>query len=138
MLKTFRIICLVALSTFLIGCLPMGGKETIDNEITELEGTSWKLIGPKDLKGTIQFNSDLTQVSGNNGCNDYSADLVKKNYEFSIDRFVSTKKYCKDWAEEEQEFMYLLSQTRVYSLTKNRLQFRDETGTLMTFEKIEE
>ena len=127
----FIAVSLIVLS--FAGCMPMNN-QTIDEEIEELKNTEWELIRPKDLEGSIQFNEDLTRVSGYNGCNNYTGDLIVKNYQIEISRFVSTEMYCNENADIEKEFMFRLSRIQDYSRTKQRLSLNDNTENLLVFE----
>ena len=125
----------IALFTCL-GCFPTA-TETIDEEIVELKGTKWKLVSPKDLEGSLEFNEELTRVSGFNGCNTFSADLILKNYEFAVDKFVVTERYCADKDAMETEFMYLLSKVEDYTANKKSLRLVGDMQQLMRFERVE-
>lgn len=128
-------------SVFLLlfsGCFPTAPAETMEEELPELKNSEWTLIRPNDLSGTLKVDEEAMKISGFNGCNQYTADIILKNYQLEFDKFTTTKRYCEDLVEDEKEFMFLLSKAKDYRLSKTRLYLNDYSGTLMVFERKEE
>lgn len=121
-----------------VSCFPSGPTSTMEEDSQALKNTTWELVKPQDLEGTLHFSEDLTKISGNNSCNDYSADINIKNYQLEFKAFMQTEKFCEDREQEESLFMQLLSKTKDYRLSGNRLTLVGQQGTLLIFQKKSE
>lgn len=113
---------------------------------TALSDTSWELeyIGSNiafeilypDTKPQITFNKLTNEVSGNSGCNGYSAKCTLKDTSISIsDPTTSTMMYCP--SEGEQTFRQSASRINNYHIDKqNKLIFYTGKTSVMRFKKV--
>jgi len=113
--------CVISSMFLLQGCFSGAPAETISEESIELQGTKWQLIDRYDLNATIEFNGDITKLTGNDGCNDFSADIELKNYFMQFSKFVNTKKACQGLDDRDRDFLVALSKVRDYTVTRNKL-----------------
>ena len=92
-------------SFFLVSCA--NTVETATDESLDGEYRVTEIIGDTDLTGDIifSFNALGNRVSGNTGCNEFSAHYSQqgKNLEFSTP--MNTRKYCEGKMEIESEIL---------------------------------
>jgi len=111
-------------------------------EPTQLAGTTWEATGVNNGKGgvvsviigstiTAEFNEDGT-LSGNGGCNNYSAQYEAGDESISIGVIASTRTLCPIQEESEQEQWYFtaLENADTWRIDGDRLELRDEDGAL--------
>lgn len=121
-------ILLVVMCIALISC--SGIKQTPVKATANLEGT-WELNyinGPRiafdglypDKKPTISFDTKENRVSGNNGCNSYSGNLIVTDQ--TIDLTVPmavTKMMCINGQQGEQTYMSTLPKINKYAVSED-------------------
>ena len=115
---------------------------------TGLENTSWRATGINNGRGGVvsDNNTHLTSVRFENGkiqgkaaCNQYSASYTLQEQQISIGPVQTTRKFCSEEGvmEQEAQFLDALSLVSRYELMADRLNFRDQNGSLLaSFEKL--
>ncbi|HMO57757.1 MAG TPA: META domain-containing protein [Roseiflexaceae bacterium] len=112
-----------------------------------LHDTLWQLesLGSAEGMQTAIPGSEVTaivtpgaepQISGNAGCNTYSARVMQQGEAISFEAAVSTKRYCTTAGvmEQEEAFFRLLESVRRYTIEGDRLRLQDAGGvTVLTF-----
>lgn len=108
-----------------------------------LEHTTWQAVGINNGRGGVvsNRNTHLTtallaegQISGNAGCNSYSASYQVKDDSLIIGPVRTTRKHCGEPAgimQQEQEYLGALAQTRKYALRPEGLELRSPEGSLL-------
>lgn len=102
----------------------------------------WKLIemNGKNLKGenveiTLTFNTSNHQVNGNGGCNQYFGGYKLIDNAVEIVNLGSTKMFCVETANIEQEYFNTLKDKSDIKVTENQLIFSKGGKTLLIFQK---
>lgn len=108
-----------------------------------LEMNGWRALGINNGKGGV-VSSQTTglatarfedgRVAGTTGCNNYSAAYSTNGEQLSVSRAVSTRRMCAEPVgimEQEQQFLRALEQARSYKIMGNRLEMRDDKGSLL-------
>ncbi len=121
---------IVVFAIVLTSCFPTGTTETMEEEVIELKNTKWKLADNYKLDAYIEFDDEINHISGNNGCNQFSADIVKKNYHIELTNFSATEKYCDQLDDKDKQFLIALSKVQDYRLTPKNL-ILDTRGELV-------
>jgi heat shock protein HslJ len=111
-------------------------------ESATLVGTPWSATGINNGKNAVvslAAGSEVTAVfagdgrlSGNAGCNKYSAAYEVDGNKISIKAPISTKMACPDPKVLEQETAYLIAVTKAttYRMDGDKLELRDDEGAL--------
>jgi heat shock protein HslJ len=109
--------------------------ELLDAKLA-LSGVTWilesfdNIAGPQPLiKGTnisLSIDMERGQISGNGGCNNYSADFVlnNENHDMTISNVISTEMACsapENIMQQEQNYFSTLEQIRFFSFNKATL-----------------
>ncbi len=106
----------------LLSCFPSRPSESITEEAeVDLAGTKWYLEDRYGINATIEFDKELTQIFGSDGCNSFNADLELKNFLMEFSKFTSTEMACVDLEGVDRDYLVALSKVRDYQVTKNRL-----------------
>ena len=107
-----------------------------------LVNTHWQATGINNGKGGVVTSATTGlamarfsdgKVSGQAGCNSFSASYVISGNQITIGPAMATRKHCAEPAgimAQEQEYLQALSRARVYELSDSRLKLRDEKGAL--------
>ncbi len=112
--------CIIALFS-LLSCFPSAPTETIEEEVDELKNTQWQLADNYDLDATISFGEDINELNGNDGCNDFTCDIVQHNYHIELTNFVTTKNICSELDGADRDFIVALSKVVDYRFTSKKL-----------------
>jgi len=123
----------------------------VPREAPELVGTIWNSIGYNNGKQgvvSIVIHTQITAVfgedgtlSGNAGCNDYSAGFEVDGESIAIGPAVATRKMCAEpegVMEQEAQYLAALGMAQVYTIEGDRLQLRTAEGSLVADYKVEE
>ena len=107
-----------------------------------LEDVSWQAIGINNGRGGVVSaeNTHLAtavfaygKISGNAGCNDFTAAYEIEGDQITIGRAMTTRKHCAEphgIMEQERQYLQALARVHTYTLKPNRLELRDENGSL--------
>lgn len=108
----------------------------------ELEKTPWQATGINNGRGGV-VSSATTQLStaqfldgkltGNAGCNQYSAGYTLEEKSIIIGPVMTTRKHCPEPAEvmqQEQEYLQAITGIRIITLDTGKLELRNEEGAL--------
>lgn len=96
------------------------------------------MIGMDSLQKQPTINFKDGQISGNAGCNRYSAEYTVSQNQISFGLTLSTKMYCPNM-EIEKAYFNCLSKVKTYQLLGDKLTFFDENNDeLMSCTKSEE
>ena len=108
-----------------------------------LENTQWQASGINNGKGGV-VSSPTTQlatarfeegkISGNAGCNNFSASYTISGHNLTIGPAMTTRKLCAEPAgimDQEQQYLQALQKTHIYQLRRDRLELRDDNGSLL-------
>jgi heat shock protein HslJ len=122
-----------------------GGKAlaTFAAQSTGLAGTSWEVIGYNNGKQavvsvalgttlTAKFGADGT-LTGNAGCNDYTASYKTDGKKISIGPAATTRKMCAEppnVMEQETQYLQALSTAATYRIDGSKMEFRTADGAL--------
>ena len=122
-MKKFTLLLLAAATIVLVSCM-----SSIMPVKNQLGGTHWELeyiTGPRiafeglypDKKPEITFDPQAMKVSGNSGCNGYSADYKLAGNTISFgEPGMSTMMYC---GEGEQVFRTMMKKINKYNIDAN-------------------
>jgi heat shock protein HslJ len=121
------------------------------SEPTPLIGTLWQVMGYNNGKGgvtSVVIGTELTAVfgedgnlTGSAGCNNYSASFKVDEAAgpaegtISIGPAASTRMFCAEpegTMEQEGQYLAALGMAATYRIESDRLQLRDENGSLVT------
>jgi heat shock protein HslJ len=90
---------------------------------------------------TLTLNNDGS-LTGNDGCNNYfgsytlSGTTTPKGHGMTISNIGSTKKYCAGLANQEQQYLNILSKTTTYDIdSTSRLVLTGEMGDVLTYQR---
>jgi heat shock protein HslJ len=107
-----------------------------------LENTSWQATGINNGRGGVVSSATTSRViamftngkvSGSAGCNNYSASYEISDSQITIGPVMTTRRQCAESAgimAQEQEFLQALAAATQYTLTADRLELRDDNGSL--------
>jgi len=107
-----------------------------------LENTSWQATGINNGRGGVVSSATTTRViamftdgkvSGSAGCNNYSASYEISDSQITIGPARMTRRQCAEpegIMAQEQEFLQALAAATQYTLTADRLELRDNNGSL--------
>jgi heat shock protein HslJ len=126
-----------------------GGKElaTLGAQSSDLAGTSWIVIGYNNGKQAVvstMAGTELTanfgtdgMLSGNSGCNTYSAAYQIDGNKIAIGPAATTRMACEQAVmDQEQQYLAALSTAATYRIDGNKLELRTAAGALVaTFTK---
>jgi heat shock protein HslJ len=113
------------------------------HQTVTLENTQWRASGINNGKGGVVSSTathlatarfEEGKVSGNAGCNNFSASYRISGENLTIGPAMATRKHCAEPAgimDQEQQYLQALQKTHTYKLGRDRLQLRDEKGSLM-------
>lgn len=105
-------------------------KKITEQKITNLDG-SWELnyiTGPRikfdalypNKKPTIVFDTNENRVSGNNGCNSYSGELIVNDNKIDFSQpMITTKMMCLSGQQGERTYMSTLPKINSYSVSSD-------------------
>ncbi len=105
-----------------------------------LQGAEWMLSAYYDDEGnqlpaltgvSVTANIDNAVISGNAGCNNYSADLQINESSLTVTTPVTTRKQCAEpegVMAQENQFLDNLIKTAAYEIQGDTLIFRDKDG----------
>jgi len=108
----------------------------------ELEKTRWQAAAINNGRGGVvsSASTELThaqfidgKLTGNGGCNQYSAGYTLEKNRITIGPVMTTRKHCpepEDIMQQEQEYLQAITGTRIFTLGTSKLELRDETGAL--------
>jgi heat shock protein HslJ len=128
------------------GC---GASKTADTGTHSLADTSWVLVSygyPAHLttallqvKVTLSFNADTTQISGNGGVNGYGGDARRVDNQLTLSGILHTEMASINQAVNEQESAYfqLLGAARSVEFGNNTLTIHCEGGQALVFNALE-
>ncbi len=112
-----------------------------------LEGTPWQAVGINNGRGGV-VSSNITRlatavfadgkISGNASCNRFSASYEIQGDRITIGQVATTRKQCPESGVMEQERQYLqaLRRARTVTLTSDKLELRDENGSLQVTYRV--
>lgn len=126
-------IILFSIVAILIGCQSQNNL-VLNNQ--------WKLIemNGKNLKGedveiTLTFNTSNHQVNGNGGCNQYFGGYKLIDNAVEISNLGSTKMFCAETANFEDEYFNTLKDKSDIKVTENQLILSKEGKAVLIFQK---
>lgn len=108
----------------------------------ELEETKWRATGINNGQGGVvsSANTELStaqfldgKLTGNAGCNQYSAGYTREDDKISIGPVMTTRKHCQESADimqQEQEYLQAITGERILILGTRELELRNEKGAL--------
>jgi heat shock protein HslJ len=113
--------------------------------VLELSGTTWYLFsylnesgaGQPVIEGTTitaVFNESLGELSGNAGCNHYTARYTVDGDSLQIHELAWTEMYCTDppgVMRQETEYLTALERTTAFYFTANQLSLTEDNGEVL-------
>ena len=115
-----------------------------------LEDVPWQATGINNGRGGVVSgrNTHLAtavfsngKISGNAGCNQFTAAYEITGDLIAIGRAMTTRKHCAEpdgIMEQEQEYLQALARVHVYILKPDRLELRDRNGSLQVSYRVQE
>lgn len=105
-----------------------------------LSGVEWRLtrIEGRTInseKAMIKFDQQNDRVSGNGGCNAFGGTLRKNGSEIRIGQVISTKMFCQDSSDIENQFFRNLDRVTRYSFVSGNLQLFSGNRVILEFSK---
>lgn len=138
----------VAMATRVEGHLSLQDAEStilLKFEATEsatLENTDWQALGINNGKGGVVSTATTSmstavfsegQLSGSGGCNQFTATYETDGPQITIGPAAATRMLCDEpegIMDQEQQYFEALERARTFSLTPEKLELRDENGSL--------
>ena len=118
------------------------------HQTATLENTQWQASGINNGKGGVVSSTathlatarfEEGKVSGNAGCNNFSASYTISGEDLTIGPAMATRRLCAEpigIMEQEQQYLQALQQAHSYQLGsdklgRGRLELRNEKGSLL-------
>lgn len=106
-----------------------------------LAGTTWLATGINNGHGGVASLVQGTSVSavfddeesltGDAGCNRYTGPYVVRGDHLTVGDLATTRRACEAEAtEQESQYLAALSATRTFTITRDQLELRDQSGAL--------
>lgn len=107
-----------------------------------LESTNWQATGINNGKGGVVSTATTPlstalfaegQLSGTGGCNQFTATYEIEGDQITIGPAAATRMFCEQpegVMDQEQQYFEALGRARTFSLTPEKLELRDESGSL--------
>jgi heat shock protein HslJ len=114
-----------------------------------LEDAPWQATGINNGRGGVVSgrNTHLAtavfangKISGNTGCNQFTATYEITGDLIAIGRAMTTRKHCAepdDIMEQEQHYLQALARAHAYTLKPDRLELRDMNGSLQVSYRVQ-
>ncbi len=114
----------------------------VATEPATLEETEWQAAGINNGKGGVVSTATTSlstavfaegQLSGTGGCNQFTATYESEGDQITIGPAAATRMFCEEpegIMDQEQQYFEALSRARTFSLTPEKLELRDENGSL--------
>jgi|GEM_PF-4915029 heat shock protein HslJ len=134
-----RKILLLILSVICLSCA-----NTIDTVTEEILDGNYRVIAiqgyeslPRDI--VFNFNPMASKLSGNTGCNDFSAHYNQQGSNLEFSTPMNTRKYCKGKMEVERQILSSFEKVSKLDHTGNEFViYSNNDVPLMTLIKIEQ
>jgi len=123
----------------------------VATELATLENTEWQAVGINNGKGGVVSTATTSrstavfaggQLRGMGGCNRFTATYEIEGDRITIGPAGATEKLCiepEGLMDQEQQYFEALGRARTFSLTPEKLELRDEGGSLQVgFRAMEE
>lgn len=126
-------VILFAIISILVGCQSQNNL-ILNNQwkLVELNGKS--LLNEK-VDITLTLSASNHQVNGNGGCNRYFGSYKLDGNSIEISNIGSTKMFCMETANIEDEFFNTLKDKSDIKVTGSQLTFSKEGKTVLIFQK---
>jgi len=114
----------------------------VATEPATLEKTEWQATGINNGKGGVVSTATTSlstavfaegQLSGTGGCNQFTATYEIDGDQITIGPAAATRMFCNEpegIMDQEQQYFEALGRARTFSLTPEKLELRDEKGSL--------
>lgn len=114
----------------------------VATEPAALESTEWQAAGINNGKGGVVSTATTSsstamfaggQLSGMGGCNQFTATYETEGDQITIGPTAATRKFCNEpegIMDQEQQYFDALARASTFSLTPEKLELRDEGGSL--------
>jgi heat shock protein HslJ len=115
------------------------GLEKIDWQLHQYLGASGELT-PVLPEATVGARFSNGKISGNAGCNRFTAAYQIKGKQLIIGRAMTTRKHCAEpdgIMEQEQQYLQALVRAHAYTLKPDGLELRDENGSLQVRYRVQ-
>jgi len=108
----------------------------------ELENTQWQAAAINNGRGGVVSSATTGLVNaqfldgkltGNGGCNQYSAGYTLEDDKITIGPIMTTRMHCpepENIMQQEQEYLQAITGTRIFTLDTSKLELRSEEGAL--------
>jgi len=127
-MKSFLIF--LSITALLGGCKSNGSLPM--NQVFQLVQLNGKAI-PDTVKATLKFQAVENGFTGNNSCNNYFGTYELQGSALTFGPTGSTKKFCAETAELEQEFMHMLDAVDNYVFENGQLRLQTGEAILAVF-----
>lgn len=114
----------------------------VATEPAALENTEWQAAGINNGKGGVVSTATTYlsmamfaagQLSGMGGCNQFTATYETEGDQITIGPAAATRMFCNEpegIMDQEQQYLEALGRASTFSLTPEKLELRDEGGSL--------
>ena len=126
-------IILFAIVSILMGC--QSQNNLILNNQWKLVELNGKSLTNENVNVTLTLNASNHQVNGNGGCNQYFGGYKLIDNVVEISNLGSTKMFCVETANIEQEYFNTLKDKSDIKVTENQLIFSKGGKTVLIFQK---
>jgi heat shock protein HslJ len=121
----------------------------VATESATLENTEWQAVGINNGKGGVGSTATTSsstavfaegQLSGMGGCNQFTATYESEGDQITIGPAAATRMFCEEpegIMDQEQQYFEALGRARTFSLTPEKLELRDENGSLQVGFRME-
>lgn len=130
-----KLIAVFILLGSLVACTSVNNTSKIGKPQVSIVSTKWVLADAVKGKSPVLI-IQKDRVSGNAGCNDYSAELQLRPSDgsFSVKNISGTRMVCSN-SSVEQNFLSMLSMANKYVVIDNTLEFYKDGLLLMKLNK---
>lgn len=119
----------------------LGDKPVIKARKVSLDG-EWQLLtfGDKDVQANnLNFNISETRLNGNTGCNDFSGQVDRINFDLGFSEMVATEKACEGMDMTfESNFLNSFDKVTKFQMNESFVTFFYNNEVLFTAKKADE
>ena len=126
-------VILFSIVAILVGC--QSQKNLMLNNQWKLIELNGKNLTGENVEITLTFNTSDHQVKGNGGCNRYFGGYKLIDNTIEISNLGSTKMFCAETANFEEEYFNTLKDKSNLKVTENQLIFSRQGKTILIFQK---
>lgn len=131
------VILIFAIAAILVSC-----KTPVKLSTNDLVTNKWILttmnnnaIGELETPVSLEFDTAKKGVHGNSGCNLFNGNYVIEGNKITFDNMASTRMYCYETQEIEDEFLSIISNPSELMIKNEQLIFTQNGKEVLVFAK---